>query len=216
MSARSGRIPNNARGGRTARVSAGALRIIVLAIAAGMLLATADAAGASSNLVNNGSLENRSGGWTNTRCNYMSVRPGSKLITGWKATAAQGELAWAKGPTCDGYRATKGRFFVDLTGFGADAPNGALQQRLQTRAGKRYKFSIDVCGCNDAVPSVTLGGQTLSLAPGRSFAVGTTSWRHLLGSFTGNAHKPNPELKIMNATPGAQIVFIDNVVIRGQ
>jgi len=192
------------------------LRIIVSALAAGTLLATADAAGASTNLVKNGSLENRAGTWANTRCNYMSVRPGSKPITGWKATAAQGELAWAKGPTCDGYRAAKGRFFVDLSGFGADAPNGALQQRLRTSAGKHYKFSIDVCACNDGAVSATVGGQPLSLTPGRSFVIGTTSWRQLHGSFTGNGQKPNPELKIANATPGAQIVLVDNVVIRPQ
>jgi hypothetical protein len=192
---------------------ASALRIIVLAIAAGTLLVTAAAAHAPSNFVKNGSLENPNSSWRNTRCKYMSVRPGSEAITGWKATAARGELAWAKAPTCDGYRAAKGRFFVDLTGFGADAPNGALQQRVTTSAGRRYKFSIDVCTCNDGVLSVTLGAQTLSLTPGRSFVVGTTSWRHLLGSFKGNA---SPKLKIMNATPGAQIMLIDNVVIRRQ
>lgn len=192
------------------------LAVGVVLAAAGALLGTAAAARAASNLVKNGSLENRNGKWTNTRCNYMSVRPGSKAITGWKATAARGELAWAKSPTCDGYRAAKGRFFVDLTGFGADAPNGALQQRVRTSAGKRYSFSIDVCTCNDGVLSAVLGGQTLSLTPGRSFMVGTTSWRHLLGSFRGNPHKPNPKLKIMNATPGAQIVLIDGVVIRRQ
>jgi hypothetical protein len=186
---------------------------VVLA-AVGALLGTAAAAGTGSNLVKNGSLEN--GNWSNTRCKYMSVRPGSEAITGWKATAAGGELAWAKSPTCDGYTAAKGRFFVDLTGFGADAPNGALQQRLRTGAGKRYSFSIDVCTCNDGVLSAVVGGQTLSLTPGRSFTVGTTSWRQLLGSFTGNPHRPNPKLKIMNATPGAQIVLIDGVVIRRQ
>ena len=98
------------------------LAVGVVLAAAGALLGTATAARAASNLVKNGSLENRKGKWTNTRCKYMSVRPGSKAITGWKATAARGELAWAKSPTCDGYRAAKGRFFVDLTGFGADAP----------------------------------------------------------------------------------------------
>jgi hypothetical protein len=205
-------MPNDARGG----LPAAGLRIVVLAIAAGALLGAAAAAGAGSNLVKNGSLENREGTWTNTRCKYMSVPPGSKAITGWKATAARGELAWAKSPTCDRYNAAEGRFFVDLTGFGADAPNGALQQRLQTLAGKSYTFSIDVCTCNDGVVSVALGGQTLSLTPGRSFVVGTTSWRHLRGSFKGNAHKPKPKLKIMNATPGAQIVLIDDVVIRRQ
>ena len=47
--------------------------------------------------------------------------------------------------------------------------------------------------------------------------VGTTSWRHLLGSFRGNPHKPNPKFeRFMNATPGAQIVLIDGVVIRRQ
>jgi hypothetical protein len=187
-----------------------------LAILASPLLGAQALALGTSNIVKNGSLENLEGKWTNTRCNYMAVTAGSKAITGWKVTTSAGELAWAKAPTCDGFRASNRKFFVDLTGFGSDAPNGALQQQLNTSAGQRYQFSIDVCTCNDASPAVTVGKNTLSLTPGPPFSVGNASWRRLTGTFTGTSRNKAPKLKIMNATRGAQIVLIDHVVVKRQ
>jgi hypothetical protein len=201
------------------KVRTATLRILGVAVVAGYFLGTSVTgigAAKAANLVKNGSLENLKGKWINTRCNYMAVPAGSAAIANWTVPRTNaGELAWGRA-TCDHYAAAKGAFFVDLTGFGADATNGALQQRLTTSGGDRYKFSIDVCTCNDGGVTVMVGKKTLSLSPGRPLAVAGTPWEPLTGTFKGDPLHTKPALKIMNAKPGAQVVFIDNVVIKRQ
>lgn len=188
----------------------------ILVVAGACLLAlTGTGIAAAANVVKNGSLENRKGKFTNTTCNYMSVPAGSRAIDKWTVPrATTGELAWGR-QTCDGYRAAKGKFFLDLTGFGADSTNGAIRQKLGTEPGKRYRFSIDVCSCNDGSFAAKVGRETLNLTPGKPFTRGTTSWTPMTGGFKA-PQKPKPALKIKNVTPGAQIILIDDVVIKAQ
>ena len=186
-------------------------RILVVALGAACLAAMAPAM-ATANLVKNGSLEDLKAKFTNTKCNYMAVPASSHAIAKWTVPpATTGELAWGTN-TCDGYTAAKGAFFVDLTGFGADSVNGAIRQTLRTRPGRHYQFSIDVCTCNDGSLSVRIGKKQLILSPGQPFVVGSTSWTPMTARFKGG-RKARPALTIMNATPGAQIIVIDDVVI---
>jgi hypothetical protein len=188
-----------------------------LALAGGCLLAltASTALAAAANVVKNGSLENRKGKFTNTRCNYMSVPAGSSAIDKWTVPrATTGELAWGR-RTCDGYRAAKGKFFLDLTGFGADSTNGAIRQGLETQPGTHYRFSIDLCACNDGSIAVKVGKEALSLTPGKPFTVGNTPWTPMKGQFKG-PQNTEPALKIKNATPGAQIVVIDDIVVKAK
>src|SRR5260370_42206707 len=86
------------------------------------------------NLVPNGSLEDFNGAFVNTAANYMalSASANSTAIADWIVSpATSNEIVWAKSPTGDHHNAADGTFFVDLTGFGADSPNGAVQQSLQ-------------------------------------------------------------------------------------
>ncbi len=187
-------------------------RTLALAVAGSCLLALTASGAAAGNVVKNGSLEDLNGRFTNTRCGYMAVHARSHAIAKWTVPpATTGELAWGK-HTCDGYTAAKGAFFLDLTGFGADSSNGAIRQTLRTQPGTHYRFSIDVCTCNDGTLSVKVGPKTLSLSPGQPFAVGGTSWTPMKGSFKARSTKRT--LKLKNATPGAQIVVIDHVVIK--
>jgi hypothetical protein len=198
------------------KLRTGVLRILGLAVVAGFLATpvVGVAAAQAANIVKNGSFEG--GSWMNTRCNYMAVPAGSTAITGWTVPRTNnGELAWGRA-TCDGYRGAKGASFVDLSGFGADATNGALAQQLTTSGGAHYKFSIDVCACNDGSVTVKVGKRKLSLSPGQPFSVAGHPWEPLTGTFKGDRLHTSPELKIMNVTPGAQIVFIDNIVIKRQ
>jgi hypothetical protein len=189
-------------------------RVLALAVAGGCLLVLAAAGTAAANIVRNGSLENLRGKFTNTRCHYMAVRARSRAIDGWTVPAATtGELAWGK-RTCDGYSAARGAFFLDLTGFGADSTNGSIRQTLSMQPGRHYKFSIDVCTCNDGGLGVRVGSTALDLSPGKPFVVGSTSWTPMTARF--KASRRRPALKIRNLTPGAQIVVIDDVVIDGQ
>jgi len=65
--------------------------------------------------------------------------------SGMDLASTVNEIAWAMTPTRDGYTAASGTFFVDLTGFDADSPNGAVQQTLKNLiVGHVYNFSMAV------------------------------------------------------------------------
>ncbi len=88
---------------------------------------------ARAGFVINGSLEDTNGTWVNTNANYMALTAGSTAIAGWTvAPGTVNEIVWGKTPTGDNppQSAADGLFFVDLTGFGSDSPNGAIQQSL--------------------------------------------------------------------------------------
>ena len=190
-------------------------RTLALAVACGCLLALTASGTSAANIVKNGSLEDLKGKFADTRCNYMALHARSRAIAKWTVPpGTTGELAWGK-RTCDGYSAAKGAFFLDLTGFGADSTNGAIRQTLRTRPGRHYRFSIDVCTCNDGSLAVKVGKKTLSLSPGHPFVVGSASWTPMTARFSG-PRNIRPALKIKNVTPGAQIIVIDHVVIEGQ
>ena len=176
------------------------------------LLATSVPIPANANLVGNGSLEDLNGNFVNTNSNYMSLIAGNTAIAGWTVAAATtNEIVWGKSPTGDGINASDGTFFVDLTGFGSDSPDGAVQQILHNLiVGQQYAFSLDSSG---SLPAVTVGAVVVALSPGAGFTVGATIWTPETGNFIADA--TDPMLTIMNATPGSKIVFIDNIIVTG-
>jgi len=171
------------------------------------------ASGAPGALVN-GSFE--TGKFINTFCNYMQLPTGSKTIKGWKVTTSSGDIVWAKSPTCDGLNAADGTFFLDLTGFGAGAANGAMSQKIRVTANTTYNFSIDLLAANDSNVSVKLGKQGVVLTAGTPFTAGSTTWVPYTGTFKGGARTTVQKLVIKNTTSGGQLAFIDNVVITAQ
>jgi hypothetical protein len=162
----------------------------------------------------NGSLEDLNSSFVNTFDNYMSLTAGSTAIADWTvALTTVNEIVWGKTPTADGQSASQGTYFVDLTGFGSDSPNGAIQQTLHSMiVGQTYSFSMDT-SINGVLPSVTVGAQTVTLTSGAPFVVGGTTWTPETGSF--NADATDPLLTISNALPGQSIDFIDNINITG-
>jgi len=150
------------------------------------------------NLVTNGSFEE--GTHVSDGCNYMRVGAGSVALTDWTVVS---EVAWGKNP-CDGFTASDGVAFVDLSSFGSQSPNGELQQSLDTTPGTEYVFSIDRQGSNAAV---SLGGSPLDLTPSSS----SGPWTTYTAAFT--ATSSTTILSIRNVTPLVQVVFVDNVVL---
>src|SRR5262249_1567711 len=117
-------------------------RIRTITSLALMLLSLVGGRASASSIVVNGSLE--TGSFVNTTCGYMALGAGSTTITGWTvAPATTGNIVWANSPTCDGFSASNGSFFVDLSGFGESSVNGAIQQGLTTTIGQSYAFSMD-------------------------------------------------------------------------
>jgi hypothetical protein len=167
-------------------------------------------------IVQNGSLEDLNGSFVNTAANYMQLPAGSTAIAGWTVAATTvNNIAWGKTPTGDSpsVSASQGTYFVDLTGFGSESPNGAIQQTLHNLiVGQNYSFSMDTL-VNGILPTVMVGAQTVSLTPGVPFLVGTTTWTPETGSFIAGG--TDPLLSISNALPGQDIDFIDNINITG-
>jgi hypothetical protein len=169
---------------------------------------------ARGDIVQNGSLEDLNSQFTNTTLNYMSLFAGSTAIADWTVSSATAnEIVWAKTPTGDGQSAADGTFFVDLTGFGSDSPNGAIEQTLLNLIiGQQYAFSMDVDVVR-SLPLVSVGGVPVTLAAGVPFTIGSNTWTPETGTFTAGA--TNPLLKIMNQQTGQQIDFIDNISVTG-
>jgi hypothetical protein len=178
-----------------------------------MMFLSATPASAASILLN-GSLEDLDGTFVNTMLNYMALGAGSTAIADWTVAAATtGEMVWALTPTGDGFSASDGSFFVDLSGFGASSPNGAIEQVLTTVIGQTYTFSVDLATINDGAVSVSVGADLLTLVAGAPFVVGSTSWTPHSATFTAVASNPTLTVKKVNA--GSNIVFVDNLSIAG-
>ncbi len=165
-------------------------------------------------VVQNGSLEDVNGSFVNTAGNYMALSAGATSIGGWMvSTTTVGAIVWAQTPTSDGYSASDGTFFADLSGFGSSSPNGAIEQTLHNLViGQQYSFSIDTF-VGGSQPIVNVGATTLSLSSGASHTVGSTTWTSQTATFTASAS--NPILTINNALTGQQISFIDNISVIG-
>ena len=107
--------------------------------------ATAIPMSTHANLVLNGSLEDLNQQFVETSQNYMKLFAGDTEIADWTvAPGTEADVAWAKTPTRDsigGYSAADGTFFIDLSGFGANSPNGGIQQALSGLVvGQTYSY----------------------------------------------------------------------------
>jgi hypothetical protein len=164
----------------------------------------------------NGSVEDLNSKFVNTLDNYMSLTAGATAIADWTVSAGTvNEIVWGKSPTTDGHNAAAGTFFVDLTGFGADSPNGAIEQLLNGLVvGQSYSYSMDLeIGFPGGFPLVTVGTSAFLLSSGAPFIVGSDTWTPETGTFI--AGSTSEVLKIENVVPGQQIDFIDNISVTG-
>ncbi len=160
----------------------------------------------------NGSLEDLNGNFVNDAANFDQLAAGATSIANWTVSAGTTDnIAWGQSVTGDGRSAPFGSFFVDLSGFGDDSPNGAVEQMLSgLLIGGTYNLSLFSSG---TLPLVTVGGVAVPLIGGPSVIAGPDTYTQQTGTF--NAVSSNLLLKIANNTPGAQIVFIDNIAVDG-
>ncbi len=153
----------------------------------------------SANLITNGSFEN--GAFVNQVANYMELSPGDSALTGW--SIFDGPVAWGLGAN-DVIPASDGIGYIDLSGFGANAPNGSIGQSFSTTSGLDYKFSFSIFG---DLSQVAIDGNILTLNN-----VGSTNgWTDYSSVFTASSN--SSDLTISNITPGSLIVFIDDVSV---
>jgi len=179
------------------------LKLTLLATTA-MLLSS----GASAAILLNGSFENVDNTWSNTVANYMAVPTANAAISGWTISANNRGVAWAKAPTADGYTASQGSYFVDLSGFGNEAGLSVMNQQLQNLiVGETYTVGLDYFG---TASSIWVGGQRVLNASLYGTAGG---WTHVSSSFVAAASSTLLELK--NDAALATVVFVDNLSVTG-
>jgi hypothetical protein len=174
------------------------------------LIALPSALHANPNLLHNGSLEDTNQGFVNHAANYMALGPGSTTISGWTVAAGTtGQIVWAKSPTSDGYNAAAGTYFVDLSGFGASSPNGALQQTLHGLVvGETYNVAFDFFGVASAVQ---VGGLSVAMGGYTPDPHGNVAWMLAYGSFVASA--TDLLFEVRNPAPGSTVVFLDNLSV---
>lgn len=172
-----------------------------------LVLATMPLAGHAA-IVVNGSFENPANSWTDSGFHYMAVATGATAITGWSVAGALGRgVAWAQDPTNDGFAASDGSFFVDLSGFGTEAgPNARLEQTLQNLvAGETYTVGIDYWG-----DRVTLGIDGTQIAAAGAASGG---WMHLSTSFVAGGSQA---LLAIGYLGSSGVAFVDNLSVSGR
>ena len=160
----------------------------------------------------NGSLADLDGNFVNDADNFDQLAAGATSISNWTVSAGTtANIAWSQTVTGDGRSASFGDFFIDLSGFGSEYPNGAIEQLLSgLLIGGTYNVALFSSG---TIPLVTVGGAVVALSSGSSVVAGIDTYTQLTGTFDAGAS--NLLLKIANDTPGAPIVFIDNVAVDG-
>jgi hypothetical protein len=207
------RARERTRGMMTRTTTLTCIVILIAAAFANIGAQDTDSIVTNPNLVRNSSFENPKRTWIDTRCNYMALAAGSTAIPQWTvSTSTVNEIVWAMTPTCDAHTAAGGTFFLDLTGFGGDSPNGTVQQRLQKLiVGHTYNFSMYVI-TDSRPPLVTVDGVPVTLTAGKPIKKGSDIWTPQNGTFT--AESVNPVLMIQNQA--IQIEFVDRVVVRAQ
>jgi hypothetical protein len=158
-------------------------------------------------IIENGSFENPMGTWVNSGFNYMAVASGSPAITGWAVANALGRgVAWAQNPTNDGYFASAGSYFVDLSGFGVEAgPNAALTQELRELiVGETYTVGIDYWG--DRV-TMAIAGTPIAMAASASGA-----WTRVTATFQATSAQMALSIGYIGASG---VAFVDNLTVTG-
>jgi len=161
----------------------------------------------------NGSLENLNSTFVNTVGNYMALSANSSAISGWTvAPDTMNQIVWAQTPTVDNYNAAEGSFFADLSGFGQNSPNGALQQMLHgLLVGEAYAVSYHYYGTASVIK---VGGSIVAFGSSSLDQQGSVPWMHAQGSFVATSSEMMFEVR--NGTPNSQISFVDNFSVTGR
>jgi hypothetical protein len=151
---------------------------------------------AAASLLTNGSLEDLNGNFVDQSNGYMALNADSAAIAGWTVSPlVTSDIAWGYGPDA-GYPAADGSYYVDLTGFGSDSPNGAIRQSISVTTGTSYTVDLYWANINDATIGVDVDGVAVArnTPPGNGFL-----WTLLQGTFVGGADI-TPYFEIYNAT----------------
>lgn len=148
--------------------------------------------------IDNGSFEDVAMTHIPGASNYMEVLANETFVTGW--TIDQ-KVAWGINVT-DGFDASEGDGFVDLSSFG-DTSAGEINQDLATMNGVEYLFSIDRQGDGSIV---SINGTDIALTAGAM----NGSWTTYTATYTATGDITTLEIR-KDPTDTTGVVFIDNL-----
>ena len=159
----------------------------------------------AASLLTNGSFEDLNSTFVNDGgSGFMPLYAGSTAIPGWMVSSGvTNDIVWA-GPG-SGYPAADGSYYVELTGFGADSPNGAIRQTISVTTGVTYTVDLYWANENDTTIGVDVNGVNVPL----NTPLGNGHiWTLLQGQFVGGADT-TPYFEIYNASGGGFAAGVD-------
>jgi hypothetical protein len=129
----------------------------------------------------------------------------STTIPDWTVSSGvTSDIAWCSA-TASGYPATDGDFWIDLTGYGTDSPNGAIRQTISVTPGASYTIGFMWGDISDGDPGVDIDGVAVALNTPTGYG---SPYTFIQGTFTAGLN-PTPYFEFYNATPGADAMVID-------
>ncbi|HEY1933094.1 MAG TPA: DUF642 domain-containing protein [Acetobacteraceae bacterium] len=157
-------------------------------------------------LLTNGSFENLNNTFVNQSNGCMAVyADDSTTIPDWTVShGVTSDIAWCNGPAAF-YPAADGDYWIDLTGFGTDSPNGAIRQTISVTPGDSYTVDFMWGNLSNGDPGVDIDGVPVAL--NTPTGVGDPYY-FIQGTFIAGSD-PTPYLEFYNATPGAAAMIID-------
>jgi hypothetical protein len=160
----------------------------------------------ATSLFTNGSFENLNNTFVNQSNGCMAVYANdSTTIPDWTVSSGTtNEIAWCNG-TLSLFPAADGNFWVDLTGFSSDSPNGAIRQTISVATGVHYTIDFYASTINDTAIGLDVNGTSIAIT--NPLGVGLY-WTLDQGSFVGGADT-SPYVEFYNPTPGANAAIID-------
>jgi hypothetical protein len=161
----------------------------------GLLVVLSFSTMTNASIIANGDFED--GSFTNDSANYDLLSQGDGSLSAWEIID---DVVWGMNPN-DGFAASSGNGFIDLSGFSNNSPNGQINQSLTTSIGLEYLFSIDRQGDN---AQVSINGEVLDLA----VAAVSGQWTTYTGFYTATSNSSLLSLKNLGNNP---IVFVDNL-----
>lgn len=173
---------------------------------------------AQGDLITNGSFEENASNFVNNGLGGMSLSPGDPTLTGWTITGSN-SLAWLVTPNSYQVAASKGSYFLDLTGLSDQMPYPGVSQTITTVAGDTYLLQFDLgsstiynfLGGDQGTSSLTASAGSASETFISPFAMSPSQWQTESLLFT--ATSTSTAISLVGAGNSGQYIGLDNVSV---
>jgi hypothetical protein len=185
-----------------------------LVLGIGLLSVLSASPARAQNLLTNGSFEN--GPFVDQLAGFMTVSPGSTVITGWEVFSD--DLAWGNVPNGTGIITPFGTKFIDFTAFDNAAPHGGVRQTIAATSGANYVLSFFLGTLETGFPNhqgpITVRASVPGVTQDFTFDPPPGATGDQWGEFTlpFTASSANATISLLGIS-GLQHIGIDNVSV---